>query len=295
MPRISAPRMAQDLRIDRRRLLVGAGATLALLAVSSRVTAGTDERGLPLDVEDPRVALEAYLRAAFAAPGGSVAWWYYGELYGYLPDGGLRPLVRSATVLTARVESAAPGHARIHCEEVGYSRDFDTGAAIDAFEHPFTGAKMALPAFHDAPYARDHVAVADALLCQKMAHGTTEPEPFRLEWSRAGGDLTIRQSSPVVKPHERGWLPYSRLLDFHADAEAFDSGAPFVPCEQDYLVVLGQPPFVGTAPGDGLVVLRGYAVKAPLGNVLDGEVLARIEAAAPAFAARVASTGGAAR
>lgn len=282
---------------DRRRFLWGAGAAVSALAIRSlpAVAAtpspaqGVDRDRLGFDPSDPRAAQRAYLRIAFASPGEAIVWWYRGELYGYVQDFGFRPMMRSATILIARVDSPRNDYARVTCEEVGYSRDFETGRRLDAFQHPFTGERMPLPPFHDEPYVRDHYAALDTLLCQKTAHGSVEPEPLLLEWEQRGGEVAIRQSSPVVKPSSSGWLPYSRYLDFYADAAAARRPASFVPCEQNYLVTFGLPGFVGRKAGDGLVVLRGFARKGRLGEVLDPEVLAAIGESQPEFARRVAT------
>lgn len=185
-----------------RRVTLSALMFAAWLVTGFATAAG---RPAPVDLNDPRQRLEAFIRANGDTSGKPVVSWGTGTVYGYVPGEKPRPLFGLEVVGMSRYERIEGGYLRLH-REIGYYTDLKTGEVIERWLNPWLQREVEVIPIQNDPVNRRY---------------TVENTNFKVDAS--GDDLVFYREVPLRYPNplDRATYPLNSSGDFYEAMEMF--------------------------------------------------------------------------
>lgn len=135
-----------SIEVTRRNLVLGVGLAGLVAATDAlpRVAGQPPSRGP--DLADPRENLRALVRMTASLRERDVPWWYDGTIYGVVAGENPRPLFRFEGMELYWMRHLEAGDYELIGNTVTFFRDLDSGAMIERFANPYTGAQNVVPA-----------------------------------------------------------------------------------------------------------------------------------------------------
>lgn len=132
--------------ITRRSLVRGLGLVGLVAATEALPRVGGQPPGRGPDLARPEQNLRALVRMQASLRERDVPWWYDGTIYGVVAGESPRPLFRFEGMELYWMRHLPGGEYELIGNTVTFFRDLDTGAMIDSFRNPYTGAVNKVPA-----------------------------------------------------------------------------------------------------------------------------------------------------
>ncbi len=121
----------------RRAFISSAVATGVAASVPGNANANANANRRPLDLEDPRDNLDAYIKTRSDVSGADAPLWSTGQVWSYIPGQRSKLLFRTTGLAISRTVTDEAGYIWLN-RECLYFQDPETGEVIDRWTNPFT-------------------------------------------------------------------------------------------------------------------------------------------------------------
>ena len=166
-----------DKKLDKRSLLIGAGAATvatAAAAFSPEPVLAADKPREPLDFSNDRDNVRAYAKLAGTVEDGQVHYWYRGTIFGVTPDA-TKAMIGFTGLLKMIWKNLGNGSFHYRNYDLGYFTEPNSDVRIEEFTNPFTGKINRPIDIKGGPF---DVVIA----------------PRQYEWTRSGDDIWFAEA-----------------------------------------------------------------------------------------------------